>query len=116
MNTYKALTVWQKAVEVTVEVYAVTNAFPSEERFGLVSQMRRCAVSIPSNVAEGKMRGSSKECKRFYLIAYGSGAELETQIEVAKRVFGDKGQYEKLEGLLNEVMKILNRLISNLAS
>ncbi len=115
MNTYRDLSVWQKSMELTIVVYELSKHFPKEELYGITSQIRRSAVSIPSNIAEGKMRGSEAEFKRFLLIAYASGAELETQIELTKRIFGDsRGQYGKIESLLNEVMRMLNRLISSL--
>src|SRR3989344_2044506 len=85
-NTYKDLIVWQKSIELTIDVYKLTRLFPKEEVYGLVSQMRRAAISVPSNVAEGKLRNSDKESRRFFLIAFGSGGELETQIEIAKRL------------------------------
>lgn len=112
-NTYKDLIVWQKAIDLVVAVYEVTNTFPDEERFGLTSQMQRAAVSIPSNIAEGKLRGYSKDSKRFFLISFGSGGELETQIEIAKRVSNLKEcNYDKIDKLLEEVMKMLNKLIN----
>ena len=86
MQTYKDLVVWQKSITLVVEIYAITALFPSEEKFGLVSQMRRAAVSIPSNIAEGYARKNRKENAQFINIAFGSGAELETQIIIAKRV------------------------------
>ena len=116
MHTYKDLVVWQRAMELVTEVYKLTEYFPGEERFGLTSQMRRAAVSIPSNIAEGKLRGHSKECKQFFLISFGSGGELETQIEVAKRLYKEKKlDFSKVDALLLEVMKMLNKLISGLA-
>lgn len=115
MHTYKDLIVWQKAVALVVEVYSVTDKFPKEELYGLTSQTRRAAVSIPSNIAEGKLRGSNKECKQFFLIAFGSGGELETQIEIAKKLPKMKNiDYSKIETTLEEVMKMLNTMISNL--
>ena len=83
--------------------------------YGLTAQMRRCAISIPSNIAEGTRRGSKKDYRQFLIIAYGSGAELETQIEIAKRLpFGEKLDYSKIDDLLNEIMRILNKIISSL--
>ena len=113
MHTYKDLIVWQKAVLLATKVYILTDSFPSEERYGLTSQMRRSAVSIPSNIAEGKLRGSGKEYRHFLLISFGSGGELETQIEVAKRLSKTKGSnYRDVDVLLNEVMRMLNVMIS----
>jgi len=117
MNGYRNLIVWQKAMELVIGVYKETEKFPREEIYGLTSQMRRCAVSIPSNIAEGRMRGSKKEFKQFLYIAYASGAELETQIEIAKRLFEDKKlDFNKVELLLDEVMKMLNAIIKNIKS
>lgn len=84
MKTYKDLIVWQKSIELVKEIYLLTEDFPKEEIYGLTSQIRRCAVSIPSNIAEGKMRTTNKEFSHFLSIAYGSGAELETQLILAK--------------------------------
>lgn len=107
---------WQKSMDLVVEVYCLTEKYPKAELFGLVSQMRRCAVSIPSNIAEGRNRKSEKENRRFFVIAYGSGAELETQIEISKRLpFGEGIDFVKAEELLNETMKMLNKII-NLSS
>jgi len=71
--TYKDLTVWQKAVKLVVIIHELTDQFPNEEKFGLISQMRRAAVSIPSNIAEGRRRGTRKDFLSFLRIAYGSG-------------------------------------------
>ena len=93
------------------EIYRLTSQFPKEEIYGLTSRMRRASVSIPSNIAEGKRRGTKAEFHHFLLIAYGSGAELETQIEIAKRQqFSKEKTFEKSELLLEEIMKMLNKL------
>ncbi|HBP01320.1 MAG TPA: four helix bundle protein [Candidatus Moranbacteria bacterium] len=111
MSSYKNLIVWQKSMELVIEVYKLTDAFPKTEMFGLVSQMRRCAVSIPSNIAEGKQRGTRKEYRQFTMIAFGSGAELETQIEISKRLgFCEKEDYIKVDELLGEILRMLNKL------
>jgi len=116
IRNYKKLDVWIKAVELVTEIYSITRMFPRDEQFGLTSQMRRCAVSIPSNIAEGKMRGYDKEFKRFLLISFASGAELETQIEISRRLPEMKDlSYDRAEALLTEVMKMLNRLIQKLS-
>ena len=86
MQTYKDLIVWQKSIKLTVEIYRLTALFPSEEKFGITSQMRRCVISIPSNVAEGFGRRGKKENAQFINIAYGSATELETQIIIAKQL------------------------------
>jgi len=115
--SYKELIVWQRSVELAKSVYFLTRDFPSEERFGLISQIRRSAISIPSNIAEGRSRGTRLDFIRFLKIAYGSGAELETQIEIAKEVFRVKiSSYTKTETLLGEVMKMLNVMIKRMNS
>ena len=117
IDSYKDLIVWQKAMELVEEVYGLTDEFPKEETFGLVSQMRRAAVSIPSNIAEGRTRSYRKEYKQFLLNAYGPGAELETQVLISKKLPKTKSlNYEKIDGLLNEVMRMLNTLIFKLRS
>jgi len=80
MRKYRNLVIWQRSVELATSVYKITSMFPSEEKYGLISQMRRCAVSIPSNIAEGAGRSSDKDYSRFLEMAYGSAYELETQI------------------------------------
>lgn len=114
MHTYKDLVVWQKSIELAIVIYELTRKFPKEEQYGLTSQMRRAVVSISSNIAEGKLRGSTKEFRQFLQIAFGSGGELETQIEIAKNLPDTKNlDYSKADSLLLEVMKILNKLIHN---
>jgi len=113
IQTYKDLIVWQKAMDLVVEVYSLTDKLPRTELYGLVSQMRRCAVSIPSNIAEGRRRGTQKDFRQFLIISYSSGAELETQIEILKRLpFSMKLDYNKTDSLLLEIMKMLNKMIN----
>jgi four helix bundle protein len=107
---YKDLVVWQKAMDLVVLVYQLTESFPKTEMYGLVSQMRRSAVSIPSNIAEGKTRSTKKDYRYFILNAYSSGAELETQVLISKRLMFIKVDVIKLESLLDEVMRMLNSL------
>lgn len=96
-------------------VYEITDDFPSKEQFNLTSQIRRCAVSIPSNIAEGQKRGSSKEFKQFLRIAYGSGAEIETQLIIASEVgYINQKELTKIADLLTEIMKILNVMIQKI--
>ncbi|MFQ5788443.1 MAG: four helix bundle protein [Thermodesulfobacteriota bacterium] len=115
INSYKELTVWQKSVKLVVEVYLLTEKFPREEIYGLTSQMRRASVSIPSNIAEGRMRGSKKDFIQFLRIAYSSGAELETQAEIAKQLPKTKIlDYTQVDSFLNEVMKMLHVMIKKL--
>jgi four helix bundle protein len=114
-NSYKDLRVWQKGLDLVIEAYNLTEKFPQTEIYGLTSQMRRAAVAVPSNIAEGQKRGHQKEFLRFLYIAYSSGAELETQIEICKRLPKLKNlDYTNFELLLQETMKMLNVLISTL--
>ncbi len=113
INSYKDLIVWQKGMDLCEEIYKVTQGFPNSEVYGLTSQIRRCCVSIPSNIAEGFLRGYTAEYKQFLRIAYGSGAELETQLWIALRIgYIKKEEFEELNTLLEEIMKMLNKLIS----
>jgi len=101
IKSYKDLIVWQKAMELVVIIYKVTDTFPDSEKYGLVSQMRKCSISIPSNIAEGRRRGSRKEYQHFLRIAFGSGAELETQTEIVKRLeIGKKLDFSVVDALL----------------
>lgn len=100
---------------MVVAVYELTEHYPKSELYGLTSQTRRSAVSIASNIAEGRRRGIKKDYVQFLRIAYGSGAELETQIEIAKRLSLSKNlDYNKVDSLLLEVMKMLNVMIKRL--
>ncbi|MEK7115531.1 MAG: four helix bundle protein [Patescibacteria group bacterium] len=113
-KTYKDLLVWNKAIDLAEAIYLVTDKFPREEIFGLTSQMRRAAVSIPSNIAEGKLRNGNKEFRHFLSIAFGSGGELETQVTLAKKLSKTKHlNYAEVDALLLETMKMLNALISS---
>lgn len=115
IQSYKDLQVWQKAIELVTMIYRLTESFPQKEIYGLTSQMRRSSVSIPSNVAEGSRRGSRAEFRHFLLIAFGSGAELETQLEISKKLsFGNEKDIESCLHLLEEVMKMLNVFISKM--
>lgn len=115
MRNFRELQVWQKAMEIASITYAVTKAFPSEERFGLVSQLNRAAVSISSNIAEGASRGSDKNFKRFLEIAIGSAFEMESQLILAEKVgFVQDGQTTELLALLNEEQRMLSVFIKKL--
>ena len=116
-NTYKDLIVWQKSSELVLHVYRLTKGFPREEIYGLTSQMRRAAVSIPSNIAEGKLRGHTKEWRQFLLIAYGSAGELDTQLHLAQRLgYVPEKTKEQVAALLQEVMKMLHVMIRGASS
>ena len=102
-------------MELVLAVYVLTENFPRTEIYGLTSQMRRCAVSIPSNIAEGRSRGTRRDYLQFLRISLGSAAELETQIEISKQLpFGKKLYYNDVERLLLEVIKMLRVMIKNL--
>lgn len=115
IQNYKELIVWRKSFQLSLEVYKITKSFPKEELYGLTSQMRRAAIAIPSNIAEGHGRRGTKEYVRFLRIAYASATELETQLLIAKEtdMLGEN-DFEKVNGLLTEVLKMLNVLIVKL--
>jgi len=114
-RSYKKLKVWKKAMSLVEEVYNLTESLPKEERFGLSSQMRQAAVSIPSNIAEGRYRSSKKEFIRFLYNAFGSGGELETQIEVSKQLgYFSEDESRAVDEMLTEVMKMLNSMIGEM--
>ena len=103
IHSYRDLIVWRKAIELVIEVYRLTSKFPREEAYGLTAQMRRAAVAIPSNIAEGRLRGHRKGFRQFLLTAFSSGGELETQIEIAKHLpFTQHFDYRKADTLLDE--------------
>jgi len=110
MTTYKDLIVWQKSITLVVEVYALTQKFPKTEQYGLISQMRRAAISIPSNITEGYRRQAIGEYQQFLFIANASASELETQVIISKKIYPNL-DYTKVDGLLLEVIKMLNTLI-----
>jgi four helix bundle protein len=115
VKSFKQLIVWQKSVELAKIIYLITNDFPRSEIYGLTSQMRRAAVSIPSNIAEGKRRKTLKDYLQFLHIADGSAAELETQIIIAKDLF-KKIDFVRAESILIEIQKMLATLIRKLES
>ena len=110
---YKDLIVWQRAVKFVVEVYKVTNGFPREEIYGLTSQIRRAAVSVPSNIAEGQARNSPRAFASHLNIALGSSAELETQLIVANEIdYLDEKDLERLSAELTELVRMLHGLLN----
>ena len=115
IKSHKDLIVWQKGVDLVLTVYQLTKGFPREEVYGLTSQVRRAAISIPSNIAEGRSRWTRKDFSQFLRIALGSGSELETQLLLAKRLsFITEIDYNKAVGQLEEVMEMLNAMITKL--
>jgi four helix bundle protein len=116
VRSYQDLIVWQKAMDLVTEIYQVSHEFPREEIFALTSQLRRAAISVPSNIAEGQGRSSRKEFLYFLGNAKGSLLELETQVLIARNL-GYIGDEEISNGLLNrsaEVGRILNGLLASL--
>jgi four helix bundle protein len=113
-KTHKDMVVWQRAMLLAEKVYRVTKSFPAEERFGLVSQMRRAAVSVPSNIAEGAARRTSADYINFLHIARGSLAELETQAMLAEKLEFLNLQYD-LGDDIERVAKLLNATVKAMA-
>ncbi len=114
MQTHKDLKVWQKSIDLVVDVYAATASFPKEELYGLTSQIRRACVSISSNIAEGYGRGSDKDLVRFLFFSLGSASEVETQLIISQRLsFITSIEFEKLNTLNNEIIKMLSALIKS---
>ena len=112
MGPHKNLIVWKKSMELASKVYSVTSAYPQAELFGLTGQMRRCAISIPSNIAEGYGRGSNKDLVRFLHTALGSANELDTQLILSFN-FGylSENDFQEVSNLNEEVVKMLSSLI-----
>ena len=114
-QSYRDLTVWKRGIQLVTAVYELTEGFPREEVYGLTSQMRKASISIPSNIAEGRSRGTGKDYLQFLRTAFASGAELETQIEISKRLPSTKNcVFTTVDLLLAEVMKMLNAMLKNL--
>jgi len=115
MKTFRELVVWQKAVVLVTDVYSISAKFPKEEIYGLTNQIRRAAVSIPSNIAEGFGRNSKKEFKHFLQIAIGSLFEMQTQFEIAKNLkLFTEVEYNKLFEASREIEAMLASLIRKL--
>ena len=115
LKSYQELIVWQKSMNLATLIFTLTGRFPRSEMFGLTSQMRRASVAIPSNIAEGYGRKSRKEFTQFLSISYGSGLELETQLTLSKRIkLGNSGEIKNALDLLQEILKMLNSMISKL--
>lgn len=115
INSFRDLIIWQKSMLLVTEIYKLTQSFPSQEQYGLTSQMRRCAVSIPSNIAEGYGRNSTGDYKRFLQISVGSTFELQTQIEIAYNLrFIEKEIFESIIEKAKELDRMLLSLIKKL--
>ena len=111
INSYKDLLVWQKGIALVNEIYQLTKNFPTDEKLGLISQMRRAAVSIPSNIAEGQARRTTPDFIRFISMAEGSLAELDTQVTIAVELkYCNQNEINKLISMIDELRRILNGL------
>lgn len=115
MHNFKELKVWQKSVDFAVYIYQLTNKFPSEEKYGLISQMRRAGVSIPSNIAEGCAKSSQKSFSNALEISLGESFELKTQLEISKRIgLISEHQINDMDLNLSEIQKMIIGLKSTL--
>jgi four helix bundle protein len=115
MRPHEQLDVWNKAVDLVVSVYKTTDPFPKEEKFGLTSQIRRAAVSVPANIAEGAARQSSKEFAHFLSNAQGSASELETELLIALRLgFLSEKSYRELRASLDSIGRMIVGLTKHL--
>ncbi|MEX2306501.1 MAG: four helix bundle protein [Pirellulales bacterium] len=115
LRNYRDLAVWQRGMDIALEVYEVTKEFPADERFGLTSQLRRAAVSVPANIAEGHARSSTKDYLRYVAIAIGSLAETATFIELAGRLgYGSLDDLRKIFEMTTEERRMLRALQKSL--
>ena len=115
MHKYRELEIWKRAIDLTVDVYALSKNFPDDERFGLTSQIKRAAVSVPSNIAEGAGRNSNKEFNQFLGISTGSIFEVETQLIIAERLnFLSSDQVEEVLNKSNELVLMTKSLKNKL--
>lgn len=116
-KTHKDLLVWQKAIDFVEKIYNLKDFFKSEERYGLYHQIKKCAISIPSNIAEGAARNHKKEFLQFLYISMGSISEIETQLIIAERVkLIEKRIFDELNSDLTDIRKLLSGLIRKLKS
>lgn len=115
MHNFKKLNIWLKSTEFVTEIYKVTNTFPNHERFGLISQLQRAAVSIPTNIAEGSAKSSNKDFARFLEISLGSTFELETELLVSFNLaYIDLEKYNLMQDKLAELQKMIIGFKNNL--
>lgn len=115
MKTHKDLDVWKRSIELVASIYKITSSFPREELYGLTSQIRRSAVSLPSNIAEGAARNHVNEFRQFLYISLASGAEMETQLIISKMLgyITDK-ESQELINELNSISRMIQGLIKSL--
>jgi len=115
MRSHEKLDVWKRSIDLVVSVYRLTENFPSEEKFGLTSQIRRASVSIPANIAEGAARESDKEFVRFLSIAQGSTSEVETELLIANRLgYLTSPQYDQIRSSLDDIGRMITGLSKHL--
>lgn len=115
IKTYKDLVVWQKSIDLVEEVYRITKSLPDDEKYGLISQMKRASISVPSNIAEGWGRKSTGNYLQFLKIANGSLCEIETQLIIIERLIGKTNiDFTRLNSLLTETGKMLRSLINSI--
>jgi len=108
MHNFRKLDIWIKSISLVTEIYKLTNTFPSHERFGLMSQMQRAAVSIPTNIAEGSAKTSNKDFARFLEISIGSSLELETELTIALNLkYVDSMVFENIQNKIIELQKMI---------
>ncbi|MGC9223845.1 MAG: four helix bundle protein [Terracidiphilus sp.] len=114
-QSFRDLQIWQKAMQLTVAIYGLTARFPKEEMYGLTGQLRRAAVSVPSNIAEGHGRLSNREFTQFLSVARGSICELQTQLDIARSLgFGEVKAIDEAEHLSHEVGKMIFAFLGSL--
>jgi four helix bundle protein len=115
MRTHKDLDVWKKSIEMVTEIYKIATHFPKDELYGLTNQIRRAAVSVPSNIAEGAGRNSSKEFLQFLNYATGSLSEIETQIIIAHNLgYLKNEEKQNIDNILSDIFKMLSRLAQSI--
>ncbi len=108
MHNYKELKIWHKAIDLSVDIYELVAGFPSDEKFGITSQLRRASVSVPSNIAEGSSRGSEKDFVRFLTMSLGSLFETETQLIISNRVnYIENTQLEEFKTKITDLIKMI---------
>ena len=116
-SDYRDLKVWQKAIELTSEVYKLVKLLPNEERYALSDQIRRAVVSVPSNIAEGRGRGTNKEFVRYLLMSRGSLWEVSTQLEICERLqYLNNEEMPNARQLITEISKMINALASSFSN
>jgi four helix bundle protein len=116
-RSFRELIVWQRSIELATAIYRLTRGFPKDEVYGLTSQIRRSAVSVPSNIAEGQGRLSTGEFRQFLGFARGSNFELQTQLEIARALrVGDSKLIDEAEGLSHEVGKMIHAILEKTAN